>query len=108
MEPMCLLQKSQFSHLSASGENNSDRGEGGNGVVGVGGDESTWDFPGKSGGWTSHFHCRCVGSVPSQGTRILHEVWPDQKKKKSERGDNDGDETILWWWLVVMVANTKP
>ena len=44
---MCLLQKSQFSHLSASGDDNSDRGEGGDGVVGVGGDESTWHFPGS-------------------------------------------------------------
>ena len=65
-------------------------------------------LPRQSGAWDSHFHCRCVGSVPSQGTRILHEVWPGQKKNKSERGDNDGDETILWWWLVVMVANKKP
>lgn len=83
-------------------------GEGRGGVVGAGGEESTWDFPGSLVLGTPHFHCRCVGSVPSQGTRILHEVWPGQKKNKSERGDNDGDETILWWWLVVMVANKKP
>ena len=33
-----------------------------------------------------HFHCRGVGSIPAQGTKILHASWHREKKEKREKG----------------------
>ena len=32
---------------------------------------------------TPRFHCRGPGSIPGQGTKILHAVWHGQKKKET-------------------------
>ena len=37
---------------------------------------SGWDLPGGPVVKTPCFHCRGIGSVPGQGTKILHAMWP--------------------------------
>ena len=39
------------------------------------------DFPGSPMVKTPQFQCWGAGSIPGQGTEILHAVWQDQKKK---------------------------
>ena len=38
-----------------------------------------WDLPGGPVLKTRHFHCRGQGSIPGQGTNILHAVWHGQR-----------------------------
>ena len=51
---------------------------------------SGWDLPGGPVVKTPCFHCRGIGSVPGQGTKILHAMWPAHTQ------ETKGEMTYKW------------
>ena len=49
--------------------------------------------PWLSSGWTWHFHCRGLGLIPGQGTKIQQATWHGQIKR------------MLWFETPTIVAN---
>ena len=47
------------------------------------------DFPGGLMVKTHGFHCRGLGSIPGQGTKILHMTWHKQNKQNQEVQGSD-------------------
>ena len=41
------------------------------------------EFPGRPVVRTQCFHCHGPGSIPGQGTKIMHATQPKKKKKKN-------------------------
>ena len=59
------------------------------------------EFSGSAVVRTLCFHCRGTGSIPGQGTKILHAM---QQGKKRHNSSVWGDDKKTWKWTVVMVT----
>ena len=58
----------------------------------------SWDFPRGPVVKTLHFHCRGTGSIPGQGTKILHATQCGQKPPKPPSPKNDFSRWKERWW----------